>query len=224
MLMLLLFALGLGLLFNATPGPVFAETIRRGIRGGFRPALAVQIGSLAGDALWAVLGLAGVGLLLRLDSLRLPIGVAGAVYLLWLAWEAWRASKQEFSVAVADDETEHRKALRSGVMLSLTNPQNLAFWAAIGTALGTFGIREPTPWDYALFFIGFMTSSILWAFLFAGMVDRILRRAGARWARITYRLCALAFLTLALSSLRDLWIGSHPMRAIETPSTITGKP
>ena len=51
----------LGLIFNAAPGAVFAETIRRGVDGGYRPALAVQIGSLAGDAAWALLGPAGIG-------------------------------------------------------------------------------------------------------------------------------------------------------------------
>ena len=40
----------LGLVFNAAPGAVFAETVRQGMRGGFRPALAVQVGSLVGDA------------------------------------------------------------------------------------------------------------------------------------------------------------------------------
>jgi chemosensory pili system protein ChpE/L-lysine exporter family protein LysE/ArgO len=39
----------LGLVFNATPGAVFAETVRRGATGGFRASLAVQVGSL-----WAV--------------------------------------------------------------------------------------------------------------------------------------------------------------------------
>jgi chemosensory pili system protein ChpE/L-lysine exporter family protein LysE/ArgO len=65
MLSLFVAAFLLGLLFNAAPGAVFAETVRQGVRGGFRPALSVQLGSLAGDALWAVLGLAGVGLLVQ---------------------------------------------------------------------------------------------------------------------------------------------------------------
>ena len=60
----------LGLIFNAAPGAVFAETVRQGVRGGYRPALGVQLGSLVGDALWAVLGLVGIGLLLLLDWLR----------------------------------------------------------------------------------------------------------------------------------------------------------
>ena len=60
----------LGLLFNAAPGVVFTETIKRGINGGFFPALYVQIGSLAGDALWAILGLLGIGILLNIDILK----------------------------------------------------------------------------------------------------------------------------------------------------------
>jgi len=72
----------LGLVFNAAPGAVFAETVRQGARGGFSHAFAVQIGSLVGDAIWAVLGLVGVGLLLQLEVLRLPVGIAGAAYLL----------------------------------------------------------------------------------------------------------------------------------------------
>lgn len=205
MLALLASAFGLGLIFNAAPGPVFAETVRQGVRGGYAPALAVQIGSLAGDALWALLGLAGVGLLLQLQSLRVPIGIAGAAYLLWLAWDAWRASTREFIVPVIDEKAHSRKAVRSGVLLSLTNPQNVAYWAAIGTALGALGVQEPTASDYTIFFAGFMASSLVWSFFFAALVDRALRRADARWARITYRACAIAFLALALSSLRDLW-------------------
>jgi chemosensory pili system protein ChpE/L-lysine exporter family protein LysE/ArgO len=202
-------AFGMGLVFNATPGPVFAATLRHGVRGGFRPALAVQIGSLAGDALWAVLGLAGVGLLVRLDALRVPIGAAGAAYLMWLAWDAWRASTREFMVGESALAPLNRPALRAGVLLSLTNPQNIGYWAALGSALGALGVDDPGAGDYASFFAGFMLSSIVWSFLLAAIVDRILEGAGIRSARITYRACAILFLALALASLRDLWAVSR---------------
>ena len=81
----------LGFIFNATPGAVFAETIRHGMTGGYRAALSVQFGSLVGDAAWAALGLAGIGLLLQEDALKIPVGVAGAGYLAWLAWDSWQA-------------------------------------------------------------------------------------------------------------------------------------
>jgi chemosensory pili system protein ChpE len=44
----------------------------------------------------------------------------------------------------------------------------------------------------------------VWCFVCAAIVDRLFRHAGQRWASITYRLCAVAFLALALGSLRDL--------------------
>jgi chemosensory pili system protein ChpE/L-lysine exporter family protein LysE/ArgO len=197
-------AVGLGFVFNAAPGAVFAETVRQGVRGGFRPAFAVQLGSLVGDALWALLGLAGVGLLLQLDALRLPIGIAGVLYLLWLARDSWQAASHEFAVDTSARPANDGHALRAGVLLSVTNPQNVAYWAAIGSAMGLVGVSDPSFEHYAIFFSGFMLSSVLWCFICAGLVDRVFRNVSLRWARFTYRACAVAFLALALSSLREL--------------------
>ncbi len=204
MLTLFLTAAALGLIFNAAPGAVFAETVREGVRGGFRSALAVQIGSLVGDATWAILGLAGVGLLLQMQALQLPIGIAGVAYLLWLSWDSWSAASQEFTVSATDGATDTHRALRAGVLLSITNPQNVAYWAALGSAMGAVGVAEPSLTDYGMFFAGFMASSLLWSVICAAIVDRVFRNAGQRWTKLTYRLCAIAFLLLALSSLKNL--------------------
>ena len=215
-------AFGLGLLFNAAPGPVFAATVQAGVRGGFKPALAVQLGSIVGDGVWAVLGLTGVGVLLQLEGLRLLIGVAGVAYLLWLAWQSWRASREEFVVDAATTPADTRRAWRSGIALSLTNLQNVAYWAAIGSALAALGIDEPTFFDYAVYFTGFMLSSVVWAFVCAALVERVLFGTGVRYARITYFACALAFLGLAFVSLRDLWQSTRDLRggAPAEPSTL----
>ena len=223
MLTLFTAAVVLGFVFNAAPGAVFAETVRQGVRGGFRPAFAVQVGSLVGDALWAMLGLAGVGLLVQSPVLRTPIGIAGVAYLLWLAWDAWQAANQEFEVQADGSAVPQRKALRAGVLLSVTNPQNVAYWAALGSAMGAVGVHDPSPAQYGVFFAGFMTSSVLWCFVCAALVDRVFRSVGQHWARITYRACAIAFLALALSSLRDLMAGSHE-RAAATPPALHGRP
>ncbi|QBK06625.1 chemotaxis protein [Hylemonella gracilis] len=227
MLALFLSALMLGFVFNAAPGAIFAETIRRGLQGGYRGALLVQVGSLSGDALWAVLGLVGVGLLARTEALRLPVALAGIAYLLWLAFDAWRASRVHPPAAL--DRTEGsaaagvtctmadaggatamtvpddgRAALRAGALLSITNPHNVAYWAALGSAMGAAGVSDPQWTDYAIFFTGFMVSSVVWCFVCAALVARFFAGANARWARWTHRACALAFLVLALSSARSL--------------------
>jgi chemosensory pili system protein ChpE/L-lysine exporter family protein LysE/ArgO len=180
MLALFVSAFALGLIFNASPGAVFAETIRQGVRGGYRAALLVQIGSLAGDALWAVLGLAGVGLLLQAESLRVPVGIAGTAYLLWLSIDSWRASSIEFGGQV-DASKAQKGALRAGVMLSFTNPQNVAYWASLGSAIGALGFHRPTAAQYSIFFAGFMVSSVVWSFICAALVASVFRNASAGW-------------------------------------------
>ncbi|MDP9913018.1 chemosensory pili system protein ChpE/L-lysine exporter family protein LysE/ArgO [Variovorax boronicumulans] len=203
MLSLAISAFFLGLVFNAAPGAVFAETVRQGMQGGFRPAFAVQIGSLVGDALWAVLGLAGAGMLMQIDALRWPLGIAGVLYLLWLATDSWRAAKRDTTIDGSQPAPAGR-ALRSGVVLSVTNPQNLAYWAALGSAMAGLGMNEPTASQYTVFFAGFMTASVFWCFLCAGVVAKLFGRAGQRWTHITHRMCAIAFVALALASMRDL--------------------
>lgn len=211
--MLTLFACAflLGLLFNAAPGAVFAETVRQGLRGGFRPALAVQVGSLAGDASWAALGLAGAGALAQLETMRWPLGLAGATYLAWLSWDSWRAARQQQPIEAASVPGT-RPALSRGVLLSLTNPQNLAYWTALGASMAGLGMTQPQAQDYAVFFAGFMTASVAWCFICAALVAH-LQRLGPHWTAWTYRLCAAALLALALSTFRDL-IDSHRLRPV----------
>ncbi len=197
----------LGMIFNATPGAVFAETIRHGVSGGFRPALYVQIGSLVGDALWALLGLVGIGLLLQMDLVALPIAILGTLYLFWLSWDAWCTSSKDNIVGIENGsgDASSRRALRSGMLLSITNPQNVVFWAAIGSALGSIGVQQPEMKDYAVFFSGFMVSSLVWSFVCASLVHGVFNNVSKSWASITYRICALSFLVLAVVSANNIF-------------------
>ncbi len=209
----------LGLVFNAAPGAIFAETVRRGATGGFRPALAVQIGSLVGDATWAILGLLGVGILMQVDTLKWPVGLAGAAYLLWLSWDSWKAASVAFNVQQTED-AQARSALRSGVILSVTNPQNLAYWAALGSALGALGVSDPGVHDYVMFFTGFMIASVSWAIFCAAAIDRLFKKAGQKWVALTYQLCALMFLLLALNTVRGLFSNTLSAGAHISPPAV----
>jgi chemosensory pili system protein ChpE/L-lysine exporter family protein LysE/ArgO len=192
MLMLFASAFVLGLVFNAAPGGVCRNRAPRCARR-LSPCAGGAAGLLVGDASWALLGLAGIGLVMQVDALRWPIGLAGAAYLLWLSWDSWQAARTEHRLdASATAAATQKQALRRGMALSLTNPQNLAYWAAMGSALGAVGVTQPGASDYGLFFAGFMTSSLLWCFVCAALVDRLFRRAAAHWSRFTYRCCRTA--------------------------------
>ena len=193
----------LGLLFNAAPGVVFTETIKRGITGGFFPALYVQIGSLAGDAIWAILGLLGVGILLNIDIFKFPLSIIGIIYLIYLAYDSFVSSNSKYEKIVVSKSMKN-SALKSGIFLSITNPQNIAYWAALGSSFGALGIAEPQTSHYFIFFFGFISSSILWCFICALAVEKIFKYTNSIIKKYIFRICTIAFLYLAVGTFYNL--------------------
>lgn len=202
-------ALGLGLAFNAAPGAVFTESLRRGIRGGFRPALDVQIGSLLGDATWAVLGLAGVGALFTVAALRIPLTVAGCLLLAWLGVAGVRAGlRSPGPAATVASGPSQRTAVTAGAMISLGNPMNVLYWSgAAGAVSGALGADASTS-ALVVFFLGFMTSSVLWCLACAGAIALLRRTAPAAVVRVVEVACGAALVTFAGLLLQGLAAGA----------------
>lgn len=192
-------ALGLGLIFNAAPGAVFAESLRRGIRSGFGPALNVQLGSLVGDAAWAVLGLAGVGALFSVPALRVPMTVAGCVLLGWLGVQGVRAAVTGGAVAPAETPAlgDGGSALKTGMAMSLANPWNIVYWSgAAGAVSGVLGDTADVN-GLVVFFTGFMVSSLAWCFVCAGGIALLRRALPPMAVRAVELVCGLALLVFA---------------------------
>ncbi len=165
-------AFALGVLFNAAPGSVFAESLRRGVRGGFAPALGVQVGSLLGDLVWAVLGLAGAAALFALPYVEAPLALVGAALLAWMAWQGVKDAAgpvPAFEPAAAPSSLD-RSALVAGAALSLSNPMNVTYWAALGGTVTALGAANPGAAASLVFLGGFMASSVLWCFACAGAI------------------------------------------------------
>lgn len=188
----------LGLLFNAMPGAIFAESLRRGLRGGFQPALCVQIGSLTGDFVWAVLGLSGAAALFALPSIETPLALAGAALLLWIAWQAVRDGLGPMPAfdpkAISDGD---HSALSTGVALSLSNPMNVTYWAGLGGTVTALGVADPGWSAFTIFLAGFMASSVLWCFLCAGLIACTRRFVGPRTWSVLNIGCAIGLGTFA---------------------------
>ena len=182
-------AIMLGLVYVASPGPVNIETLRRGLTGGFRVALSLQLGSLLGDLFWALLALAGVGLLLAHAAAQTILGIAGTLLLLYLGYSALRSWR---TIAVAANPTggtvpqSYSPALGNwrmfwtGAAIATANPFGPAFWLSIGGAMGSSAQHHP-----ATFLGGFFLGALLAAVGIAVVV-------GIGHARITPRLVRLA--------------------------------
>ena len=188
MIQVILTGFWLGLVFNAAPGPIFTESLRRGVRGGFRPAFAVQVGSLVGDATWAILGLAGAAALLTQPQLHIPITLAGCLVLTFLGaqgvYTALRPPETEETQASGGSSSPLRGPLVAGALMSLASVWNVAYWGGAGGAVGG-ALGETAPLNSLLvFFAAFMASSLIWCFVCAWFIAGLRRAASLRWTRI----------------------------------------
>ena len=197
MLTIFFYALVFGFVFCLSPGAVLAETLRRGLLHGFTPALLVQIGSLVGDAVWAVIGLTGIALLIQHDAVRVPLTILCALYLAWLGVQslrdAWRLPQAEDAPA-----SSGKNALAVGAAISLANPKNIVYWGALGSALSGIVGATPSHGQTLMFFAGFMVASVLSCFLIAALVNLLRKNASPFWQRISYGTCGLVLIYLAV--------------------------
>lgn len=161
-------ALGLGLAFCASPGALNAEALRRGLVRGFSSALLVEVGSLIGDATWAVIGLSGAAYLAKYHLASVALAGLGSVFLFWLAFsalrDAWRGTRPP------PRPESHQGDFATGVLISLTNPYSVAFWMGLGGAVSVIGSERPLVAQYAAFLGAFMLGAVLWCLIASVMI------------------------------------------------------
>jgi chemosensory pili system protein ChpE len=192
-------AFGMSIAFAAQPGVIAFEALRRGLARGWRAALHLEIGSLVGDATWALIALIGASVLFQNKIIALILSLFGGYLLLRFAFDAWKASRAEVQAQVG--ATDHRGDFTAGAMLSLSNPQNLTFWLGMsGTVIG-LGFLDPQPAELATFFVGFMIAQVCWCFFFAGLVGWGRRFINQRFFRSVNAACALLLAVLGANVL-----------------------
>jgi chemosensory pili system protein ChpE len=197
--LLFISAFSLGLAFNAAPGVIAVESLRRGVARGTWSALSLQFGSLIGDATWAVIALIGLSFVFQNLIIALIFSVFGCVLLLRFAWDALKASRR--IIALDSAASTSRGDFAAGAALSLSNPQNVAFWLGIGGTIISMGVLNPQPAHMATFFAGYMTACVCWCFVFAGLVGygrKFINQRFFRWINLA---CALLLGYLGVSLL-----------------------
>lgn len=160
--------------FSAPPGPVAMETVRRGLRGGFTPALRVQLGSIIGDLMWCAIAMLGLAPLAQVPALRLAFGVAGVGLMIYLGVMGIRDSLKKSAGEQQAASAIKSGAFRSGMAISMANPMAVGYWLSVGGALIAAGAVGQSAAQTGSFVGGFLGGVFAWAFLMA---------FAARWGR-----------------------------------------
>jgi chemosensory pili system protein ChpE len=187
------------------------ETVRRGLGGGFRPALYVQLGSVIGDLTWCGLALLGLAPLVQIAWVRMFLSVAGVLVLLYLGLRGLRGAfgAPGAAQAVAGGDAGHSGAFRSGLAISMANPMAIGYWLSVGGALIAAGVAGTTLLQTGTFVGGYLGATLLWCFVIALAVrwgQRVMSPSLFRWLTAACSV-ALLFFGLALAA-RLLGIGA----------------
>ncbi len=124
-------ALATGLLI-VIPGPSVLFIIGRALTHGRRVAVGSVIGNTTGCLLAAAVIALGLGEVLQRSEIAfLTIKLAGAAYLVWLGIQALRDRRHLVEASSAPAPPSTLVAMRTGLIVGLTNPKAFVIMAAI---------------------------------------------------------------------------------------------
>lgn len=221
----ILFGLSIAFAFATPPSIILTETIRQGARGGFRPALAVQFGSIVADAIYALLGLTGAAVLVTVPAVQLVIGVVGVGFMVLLGILGLRAAADPTEDATLIDLAESggvpvarprgAEARRSmadlvgdalrghgpflvGIGLGLANPWAVVFWLGVGGTLAAAGLAGAGAGDVVAFFVAYLVGLMTYSVAISALIALGHRHLDARLLRVVQGAAAVLILAFAV--------------------------
>ncbi len=119
------------------PGPNFVLVTTEAIRRSRLHGLAAGLGIVAGNLAWCLFVIFGLEAAFRHDPWLSPaLRMAGAAYLMFLGVRLWRGAGKPRSAADTDaGPAKLGGAFGYGVLISITNPTAVAYYAGVFSAL-----------------------------------------------------------------------------------------
>jgi threonine/homoserine/homoserine lactone efflux protein len=181
---------GLGLSVAAQVGPVSLLCARTALRGRWSAALAVGLGAAGVDLAYAALGIAGAGALLRVTTLRLFLGLAGAAVLCVLGVRTLLAVRRIRVEGTGATPGSPRVAFRTALVATASNPLTVASWGAIFAAASTAALTA-SPRGAAAMLAGVGLGSVAWFGTLATAMSVVGKRLGEGALRVADALAGL---------------------------------
>ncbi len=192
-------ALAMAVAYCAPPGAVTAAAFTQAARGGWRGALAVELGSVIGDAAYGALALGGLGAVMRGAFLRDALGVAGAALLLYLAHQTFRQAGRFRTQAPWAGRAGFWPAFGRGAALALANPMAIPSWLSFGGAEMVLRAGALSAGGLWSFFAAFVAGCLGWSVLVALVLGGVGARLTPSGMRAVSLACALVLAGFGLA-------------------------
>ena len=139
------------------PGAITAATIAQGTRNKWAGGL-ISLGHGVVEMPLIFLLMAGLGLVFKMEPVKIGIGIAGGLFLLYLGGGM---IQQLFKPQATVETTFNQNSVWTGILLSATNPYFLLWWATVGLNLA-LGAKELGIMALVLFAIIHWLCDLVW--------------------------------------------------------------
>jgi len=175
------------------PGPVTAAAVAMGARQRYAGAL-LALGHAIIEFPLMILIVLGMGKIFESNKTQIVIGLAGGTFLLIMAIQMF--TNLNAAMHMQEIKTRNRPVL-TGVILSISNPYFLLWWATVGLALAT-DAKQLGIWAFALFAIIHWLCDCAWlqALSWASFKGSSLLGKGIQ--RVVLMICAVVLFVFGL--------------------------
>jgi threonine/homoserine/homoserine lactone efflux protein len=193
-----------GFLVSIPVGPINLTIINEGARRGFKWGLLIGLGSVAMEAIYCAIALAGFSAFLELPGLKAVMELLSFLFLLFLSWKYFSAKTipdHVHSADVIEQKLHPRSAFTVGFVRVLGNPAVLLLWATLSATFLAHNWVDRTLDDRVGCVVGVAAGATLWFFLLSWAVSK---GHGKFSPRVLLRMEHISGAILLIAA---LWIG-----------------
>ena len=171
---------GLGFAVAVQVGPIWLLCARTVLRGAFLSGVAIGTGAAVIDTSYAALGVAGVNRALEQGTVRLALGLVGAMVLAFLgARTLWSAFRVRLGGELEAEVATPGRAFLTSLAATASNPLTIASWAAVFSAASAASVVG--GWSQTTAFLaGIGCGTFTWFFVLSSALAVGRRRLGRR--------------------------------------------
>jgi threonine/homoserine/homoserine lactone efflux protein len=207
LILFLLKAIGISLSGVMAPGAVTAATVAQGARNRWAgPLVAVGHGIVEIPLIFFIM--LGLGVLFQADWFKIGVGAFGGAFLVWMGagmlCEIGKADSSPGKMVTAGP-------LMTGLILSISNPYFLLWWATVGLNL-TLEARSLGWTAFLLFALVHWLCDLVWLTVLSFTAFHGTDLLGPRVQRIVLGVCGVVLIAFGICFAYDAVVLLHAMR------------
>ncbi len=175
------------------PGPVTATAITMGTRNRWAGVL-LAVGHGIVEFPLMILIILGIGSVFQKASTQTVIGAAGGIVLLYMAYSMFRTAGH---ISNPQPGARKDKPVLAGIVLTVSNPYFLIWWATVGLALATDATKLGV-YAFALFAVVHWFVDLIWVTALSLASFHGTTLLGPKLQTVIVRICAAAMLFFGL--------------------------